>query len=74
MNQFQQSPPVARVVVDLVHPVGYGSDSTGPRLLVRMHPMAEARQEFETPFRTRVHQGSSARLRAGRFGEFGRGG
>src|SRR5450631_2626256 len=26
MNQFQQSPPVARIVVDLVHPVGYSSD------------------------------------------------
>ena len=49
MNQFKQSPPVARIVVDLVHPVGYSSDTTGPRLLVHMHPMAEARQEFETP-------------------------
>ena len=49
INQFQQAPPVARVVVDLVHPVGYSSDSTGQRLLVRMHPMAEARKKIETP-------------------------
>ena len=49
INQFQQAPPVARVVVDLVHPVGYSSDSQGRRLLVRMHPMAEARQNIETP-------------------------
>jgi AMIN domain len=49
INQFQQAPPVARIVVDLVHPVGYGSDSQGSRLLVRMHPMAEARQNIETP-------------------------
>jgi AMIN domain len=49
INQFQQAPPVARIVVDLVHPVGYSSDSQGSRLLVRMHPMAEARQNIEAP-------------------------
>jgi hypothetical protein len=49
INQFQQAPPVARIVVDLVHPVGYSSDGQGPRLLVHMHPMAEARQKIETP-------------------------
>jgi len=49
INQFQQAPPVARVVVDLVHPVGYSSESKGQVLLVRMHPMAEARKSFDTP-------------------------
>ncbi len=49
INQFQQAPPIARVVVDLVHPMGYSSDSTGQRLVVRMHPMAQARQKMETP-------------------------
>jgi hypothetical protein len=49
INQFQQVPPVARIVVDLVHPVGYSSDSQGSRLLIRMHPMAEARQNIEPP-------------------------
>jgi len=49
LNQFQPAPPVARIVVDLVHPIGYSSDGTGQRLLIRMHPMAEARQKIETP-------------------------
>jgi AMIN domain len=49
LNQFQQAPPVTRVVVDLVRPVGYSSDGDGQRLLVRMHPMTEARQNIETP-------------------------
>jgi hypothetical protein len=35
--------------VDLVHPVGYSSDTQGQRLLIRMHPMAEARRNIETP-------------------------
>ncbi len=49
LNQFQPAPPVARIVVDLIHPVGYSSDGTGERLLIRMHPMAEARKKIETP-------------------------
>ena len=49
INQFQQAPPVTRVVVDLVRPVGYSSDSKGQVLLVRLHAMAEARKNFETP-------------------------
>lgn len=49
LNQFQLAPPVTRIVVDLLHPVGYSSEGRGPRLLVRMHPMAEARQKIETP-------------------------
>jgi len=57
-NQFQQAPPVTRVVVDLVQPVGYSSDSHGERLLVRMHPMAEARQNIETPSVAALTKGS----------------
>ena len=49
INQFQQAPPVARVVVDLVHPSVTAATAQGQVLLVRMHPMAEARQNFETP-------------------------
>ncbi|MGH9503293.1 MAG: AMIN domain-containing protein [Terriglobales bacterium] len=49
MNQYQQAPPVTRVVVDLVHPMGYSSDGNGQRLLIHIHPMAEARQNIETP-------------------------
>ncbi len=58
INQFQQSPPVARVVVDLVHAVGYSSDSQGERLLVRLHPMAEARQNIATPSVSTLTKGS----------------
>ncbi len=49
INQFRQAPPVARIVVDLLHPVGYGRYGKGPRLLIRLHPMAEARQNIEPP-------------------------
>jgi hypothetical protein len=58
INQFQQAPPVARIVVDLVHAVGYSSDSQGQRLLVRMHPMAEARKNIETPSVAALTKGS----------------
>lgn len=49
VNQFQETPPVARVVLDLVQPVGYSTDSEGERLLVRLHPMAEARRVTPEP-------------------------
>jgi hypothetical protein len=44
INQSQNSPPVTRIVVDLVHPVGYSTDSQGEHLLLHLHPLAEARQ------------------------------
>jgi hypothetical protein len=60
INQFQQAPPVARIVVDLVKPAGYSSDSQGGRLLVRMHPMAEARQNIEPPSVPALTKGDQA--------------
>lgn len=42
LNQFQQNPPIARVVVDLSKPVAYTWDAAGNRLMVRIHPMEEA--------------------------------
>ena len=49
VNQFQEAPPVTRVVVDLLHPVGYSTDGAGQRLLVHFHPMAEAKQTSPEP-------------------------
>ena len=49
INQFQDSPPVTRLVVDLIHPVGYSTDSNGERLLVHLHPLAEAKRKSPEP-------------------------
>jgi hypothetical protein len=49
INQLQDAPPVTRVVLDLVHPVGYSTDSSPERLLVHLHPLAEARQKSPEP-------------------------
>jgi hypothetical protein len=58
VKQSQEAPPVTRVVVDLLHSVGYSTDDTGPRLLVRLHPMAEARQiNLEPPSVTAFTKG-----------------
>lgn len=43
LNQFQQDPPVARIVVDLAKPVSYTWDAAGNRLMVRIHAAEEAR-------------------------------
>jgi hypothetical protein len=42
VNQFQQDPPVARIVVDLSKPVTYTWDAAGNRLMVRLHSIEEA--------------------------------
>ena len=41
LNQFQKTPAVARVVVDLLGPVDYTWDATGNRLMIRLHAEAE---------------------------------
>ncbi len=42
MNQFQENPPVARIVVDLAKPIAYTWDAAGNRLMVRMHAAGES--------------------------------
>jgi hypothetical protein len=49
VNQFQQTPPVARVVLDLIQPVGYSIEGSGGRWWVRLHSMSEARQASPEP-------------------------
>jgi hypothetical protein len=43
INQYQNAPPVTRVVVDLLKPVGHTWDAAGNRLMVRLHTADEAR-------------------------------
>jgi AMIN domain len=42
VSQYQNTPPVTRVVVDLLKPVGHTWDAAGNRLMVRLHPSDEA--------------------------------
>jgi hypothetical protein len=49
IKQFQQTPPVVRVVLDLTQPAGYSTDEQGQRFLIRLRPMSEARRVTPEP-------------------------
>jgi hypothetical protein len=48
VNQFQNSPPITRVVVDLLKPMNYTWDASGNRLMVRLHSAGESAAEPPT--------------------------
>lgn len=69
VSKYQNAPPVTRVVVDLVAPVGNTWDAAGNRLMVRLHPLDDAQpptvaafSKGGRPVAVPVSAGSSGRV------------
>jgi hypothetical protein len=49
ISQYQENPPVARIVVDLSKPVTYSWDAAGNRLMIRLHTSEETAKPAPVP-------------------------
>ncbi len=58
LNQFQRTPAVARVVVDLLGPVDYTWDATGNRLMIRLHAEEDSPPPPKPQWTTAVSAGA----------------